>query len=283
MLKVATSVFLITICGREQVAQVRGKSIYKITDVALIPLASQSEADKAITSTREHLHRHSKAKGTAEDDTDSESEDDAPSVTDSLLEEPPRSPAQVKDPVTGQRSPTDKRSSVAEDVIQNKGVYGRFANKWFSRKGWSADSRRTQGLSSEEDLAAKNVPKNVNSTGPTEDVDVSNPDQLPSEEKTTPNSVKPQDIPKALDGNKDATTIALLPRVLQTTKMYFSSGNFFFSYDYDLSHGIETQPANASVPLFRQYDPLVSCSQQTTVSLLILCSSSGTSTSSHLS
>lgn len=262
MLRIATSIFLISICGREQVAQVRGKPVYKITDVALIPLASQAEADKAITSTREHLQRHSKARGTGEDDTDSESEDDAPSVTDSLVEEAPPSPTEVKDPVTGQRGPADKRSSVAEDVIKKKGVYGRFADKWFSRKGWSADSRRTQGLSSDEDLAAKNVPKNVDSTGPVEEADASQPDQLPSDEKTMPDSVKPEDIPKALEGDKDATTIALLPRVLQTTKMYFSSGNFFYSYDYDLSHGIASQPTNASVPLFRQYDPLVSRSHQ---------------------
>ncbi|KAF2624903.1 hypothetical protein BU25DRAFT_413079 [Macroventuria anomochaeta] len=255
LLKIATSVFLISICGREQVAQVRDKPIYKITDVALIPLASQSEADKAITSTREHLQRHNKPRGT-EDDTDSESEDDAPSVTDSLVEEAAHAQTEVKDPVTGQRGPADKRSSVAEDVMQKKGVYGRFADKWFSRKGWSAESRRTQGLSSEEDLAAKNVPKNVDSTGPTKETDASKSDKLPSDENTTPDSVKPEDIPKALEGDKDATTIALLPRVLQTTKMYFSSGNFFYSYDYDLSHSIGNQPTNASVPLFKQYDPL---------------------------
>ncbi|KAH6644755.1 SacI homology domain-containing protein [Boeremia exigua] len=256
LLKVATSVFLISICGREQVAQVRGKPIYKITDVTLIPLASQSEADKAITSTRERLHRHSKTRGVGEDDTDSESEDDAPSVTDSLVEDTPHSPIEVKDPITGQRGPADKRSSVAEDVMQKKGVYGRFANKWFSRTGWSADSRRTQGLSSEEDLAAKNVPKNVDSTGPTEEADPSQSHELPSDERTTPDTVKPEDIPKALEGDKDATTIALLPRVLQTTKMYFSSGNFFYSYDYDLSHGIADQSVNTNVPLFKQYDPL---------------------------
>ncbi|KAJ8111179.1 hypothetical protein OPT61_g6166 [Boeremia exigua] len=255
LFKIASSVFLISICGREQVAQIRGKPIYKITDVALIPLASQSQADKAIVSTREHLHRHNKAR-TGEDDTDSESEDEAPSVTDSLVEETPPSPTEVKDPITGQRSPADKRSSVAEDVMQKKGVYGRFANKWFSRKGWSAESRRTQGLSSEEDLAAKNVPKNVDSTGPTEEADPSQSDKLPSDEKLTPDSVKPGDIPKALEGDEHAITLALLPRVLQTTKMYFSSGNFFYSYDYDLSHGIATQPINASVPLFKQYDPL---------------------------
>ncbi|KAF2995246.1 hypothetical protein E8E13_003169 [Curvularia kusanoi] len=256
LLKIATSNFLITICGREQVAQVRGKPIYKITDVALIPLASQSEADGVITSTREHLHRHSKTRAVGEDDTDSESEDDAPSVTDSLVEDGTHTPTEVKDPVTGQRGPVDRRTSVAEDVIQKKGVYGRFADKWFSRKGWSADSRRLQGLRSEEDLAARNVPKNVDSTGPTEEVGATHPDELPSEEKTTPDSVKPEDIPKALEGDTNATTVALLPRVLQTTKMYFSSGNFFFSYDYDLSHGVANQAPNASVPLFKQYDPL---------------------------
>lgn len=255
----------------------RGKPVYKITDVTLIPLASHSEADIAVTSTREHLHRHNKAR-TAEDDTDSGSDDDAPSVTDSLVEDGTHTPTEVKDPVTGQRSPTDKRSSVAEDVIQNKGVYGRFANKWFSRKGWSADKRRTQGLSSEEDLASRNVPKNVDSTGPTEEADASQSDKLPSDEQSTPDSVNPEDIPKALEGEKNATTVALLPRVLQTTKMYFSSGNFFFSYDYDLSHGVAGQPVNANVPLFKQYDPLVSCSCQIFRPPLTPCSSSGINT-----
>jgi hypothetical protein len=40
--------------------------------------------------------------------------------------------------------------------------------------------------------------------------------------------------------------------------MYFSSGNFFFSYDYDLSHAIAVNRPNSSLPLFKQYDPLVS-------------------------
>lgn len=193
-----------------------------------------------------------------EDDTDSESEDDAPSVTDSLVEDGTHTPKEVKDPVTGQKGPVDRRTSVAEDVIQKKGVYGRFADKWFSRKGWSADSRRLQGLRSEEDLATRSVPKNVDSTGPTEEAVATQPDELPSEEKTTLDSVKPEEIPKALEGSTNSTTVALLPRVLQTTKMYFSSGNFFFSYDYDLSHGVANQAPNASVPLSKQYDPLVS-------------------------
>ena len=143
--------------------------------------------------------------------------------------------------------------------MQRKGVYGRFADKWFSRKGWSADSRRLQGLSSDDDLRSKDAPKNVDSTVPKEEGgDPTSPTEPNNSDRSLPDSVQPEDIPKALDGEKDATTVALLPRVLQTTKMYFSSGNFFFSYDHDLSHGVGAQPTNSNIPLFKQYDPLVS-------------------------
>ncbi|KAK7179208.1 hypothetical protein DPSP01_011758 [Paraphaeosphaeria sporulosa] len=55
LLKIATSYFLISICDCEQVAQIRSKPSYKITNVALIPLSSQADADKAITSARDHV------------------------------------------------------------------------------------------------------------------------------------------------------------------------------------------------------------------------------------
>lgn len=258
LLKVATAIFLISITGREHVAQVRGKPIYKITDVSLIPLSSQADADQAIATAREHVQRHNKAQAAGEDDTDSEDEDDAPSVTDSLEEGTPASSV-IIDPVTGQKGPAQRDTSVAADVIQRKGVYGRFADKWFSRKGWSADSRRTQGLSSPDNLAA-NTPKNVESISKDEQNSTASPEghELPSQDKDAPDTVKPEDIPKALQGQKDATTVALLPKILQTTRMYFSSGNFFYSYDYDLSHSIGVSRPNSSLPLFKQYDPLVS-------------------------
>ncbi|KAI4634863.1 hypothetical protein J4E83_002185 [Alternaria metachromatica] len=259
LLKVATSYFLISISDREQVALVRGKPIYKITDVALIPLSSQADADKAIAATRDHLKRRNRAPGLEDDDSDSDSEDGAPSVTDSLVEDSSSTPSEVKDSVTGQKGSAQRKTSVAEDVIQRKGVYGRFANKWFSRKGWSADNRRLQGLSSEENLAAKNVPQNVDSGVPKEEEQPkseSKPDAIPTDDKDISEPVSPEAIPKALGGEKDAATVALLPKILQTTKMYFSSGNFFFSYDYDISHGIGQQQASSSVALFKQFDPL---------------------------
>lgn len=226
----------------------------------MIPLSSQADADKAIVSAREHLQRHNKAGAAGADDSESEDEDDAPSVTDSLVEDSAPASTEVKDPVTGQNGPAKQDTSVAADVMQRKGVYGRFADKWFSRKGWSADSRRTQGLTSEENLAAKKAPANVESL-PKDDETAKTPskgDGLPSIDSKAPDAVSPEEVPKALSGQKDATTIALLPKILQTTRMYFASGNFFFSYEYDLSHGIGEPRPNSSLPLFKQFDPLVS-------------------------
>lgn len=153
-----------------------------------------------------------------------------------------------------------RRTSVAQDVIHKKGMYGRFAERWFSKKGWSSESRRTQGLSSEEDLAITNKKKNVESLLP----DQPNRGEPLAEGKAQtgngtvqPEDVSPTAIPKALEGNKDSATIALLPKILRTTKLYFGSGNFFYSYDYDLSHNISEQQSQSSLPLYSQCDPLV--------------------------
>lgn len=254
ILKVATTSFLISICGRQQVAQIRGKAIYKVTDVALIPLSSQGEAEHAIASAKEHLRRHAKGPATADASSESESEDDETmSAIDSLDDNPP-----ALEGDSGQKLFTDRRTSVAQDVIHNKGLYGRFADKWFSKKGWSAESRRNQGMSSEEDLAISKSTKNVDSTGRDKETVTTKDDKLPAPDDHVPDDVKPEEIPEALSGDKDANTISLLPKILRTTKMYFSSGNFFFSYEYDLSRGIGKQQVQTSLPLYRQSDPLVS-------------------------
>ncbi|KAF9728344.1 hypothetical protein PMIN01_13625 [Paraphaeosphaeria minitans] len=260
LFKIATSYFLLSICDREQVAQIGGKPVYKVTDVALIPLSSQADADNAIVSARDHVQRRRKAQGLGEDEYDSGSDDedeDAYSVTDSLEEEPPAPPTEVKNPITGRRGPADRRTSVAEDVMQRKGIYGRFADKWFSKKGWKTDKRRAQGMSSTQDLQ-KAMSHNVESIlkdegGP---LRPSRPDTLPVETEHLPEPVSPEEIPKALAGDKDNATIALLPKILRTAKMYFASGNFFYSYDYDLSHDVGKQQRSSTVPLYKQFDPL---------------------------
>ncbi|KAF2202827.1 hypothetical protein GQ43DRAFT_439353 [Delitschia confertaspora ATCC 74209] len=258
LLKIASSSFLISICGREQVAQIHGKPIYKITDVSLIPLSSQADADQAIVTANEHLARHNRSSQTGESDEASDnSDDESQSISGDSLDDDVTPPAQeIKDPLTGQKGPMDRRGSVVEDVIGKKGVYGRFADKWFSRKGWSTESRRMQGMSSEDDLTQKNMAKDVDSIMPGEAEQPIRPGAIPVSDNDVKDSVSPGDIPKAMEGSTDSTTVTLLPKILKTAKMYFGSGNFFFSYDYDLSHGIGKQQKNSSLPLYKQFEPL---------------------------
>ena len=48
LLDLVATKYLISITERDQVAQIRGKSVYSIKDVTLIPLSSQSDAEEAI-------------------------------------------------------------------------------------------------------------------------------------------------------------------------------------------------------------------------------------------
>ncbi|OCL04913.1 hypothetical protein AOQ84DRAFT_107100 [Glonium stellatum] len=269
LLKVASVSFLISICGREQVTQIRGKPIYVITDVALIPLSSQAEADKVITATKEHLQRHSKlAESGAEEQSESDDDDATQSIAgdsldESVLDTPPK---EVEtDAVTGQKAGLDKKTSVAEDVIGKKGAYGRFAARWFSKKGWSTEGRRMQGMSSEEDLARKQAQtpsQSAESLVPEEEelaTGPKNPEDAPEAVKKQVDApaVSPEEIPKALAEPGDNSTVTLLPKILRTTKLYFGSRNFYFSYEYDLSRGLGGQASSASsLPLCQQYDPL---------------------------
>ncbi|KAL0259600.1 hypothetical protein SLS55_005337 [Diplodia seriata] len=263
LLQVAKSSFLVAISRRELVAQVRGKPIYAITDVVLIPLASQVEANKAIVQARESIKR---SRGSAASGDDSESESDSDSDTDtssdhltideSLPDSPP--PEAEKDATTA--TARGRRTSVAQDVIGRKGVYGRFAQRWFSRKGWSTEGRRMQGMSSDEDL-----PKRPDSRSP-----APAPQDDPAAAAATAASpvsppasgsdaaVKPvPDLAGNLPQPAGNTSGTLLPKILKTTKLYFSSRSFFFSYDLDLSRSWGKQPeTHSSLPLFKLYDPL---------------------------
>ncbi|GME25158.1 Synaptojanin [Neofusicoccum parvum] len=263
LLQAAKSSFLIAISRRELVAQVRGKPIYVVTDVALIPLASQAEANNAIAQARESQKRHRGSEGNGEDsgsesdtDTDTDTSSDHLTVDESLPDTPPQEAE--KDATTA--TALDQRTSVAEDVIGRKGVYGRFAQRWFSRKGWSAEGRRMQGMSSDEDLAQK--PKSRSPAPAPQDepaaaaATASSPVSPPASGFAA--TVKPtQELAENLPKPSDNTTGTLLPKILKTTKLYFSSRSFFFSYDFDLSRSLGKQrETHSSLPLFKLYDPL---------------------------
>ena len=243
ILTVGPSSYLITVSSRKQVALMFGKPVYVITGVALIPLSSQSDAVKVIEQTKQALkkgpstaHKGDEVPGNNDtsDDEDHQS-DHVPATEDDDPIIPP-TPQSKGDHPDDQQGAKKADSSVAVDVIGRQGQYGRFAERWFSRKGWAVDKRRNLGLSA--DVAGKEPATNLDqskeakSKGGIEE-------QLPNEQP---------EISK---------TANLLPKMLQTTKMLLSSESFFFSYEYDITRRLGDHTKSADLPLYKSVDPLV--------------------------
>ncbi|KAF2085390.1 hypothetical protein K490DRAFT_46925 [Saccharata proteae CBS 121410] len=267
LLQVANASFLISISERELVAQIRGRPIYVITDVALIPLSSQAAATEAISHARETLKRHTKENG-SDFESESDSEPDDASASDSLSVDETATPVQEEENAATAATKLDrKRTSVAQDVIGKKGVYGRFADRWFSKRGWSSEGRRMQGMSSDEDLSRpstgsktpaspRSAPQDSANAGGTAK-QVSSP--LSPDGSRNDAAIKPaEEVSANLPEPSGNTTNTLLPKILRTTKLYFSSRSFFFSYDYDMSRSLAQQSdsTSSSLPLFKLFDPL---------------------------
>lgn len=147
--------YLITIVRRQQVAQIRGCPVFVVTDVAVTPCTSQSDANESIRQTAKLLQARfpdTRSEAAESSDGDSDASD--------------RVPDDDADSETDAAKPEAERSSVAEDVIRRRGSYGRFAQSWFSNSGWTMDQRRSMGMSisspvpapdSEEAPAAQDV------------------------------------------------------------------------------------------------------------------------------
>lgn len=227
LLTVSKTSFLISITRREEVALIHGKPIYVITEVAITPLTSQKEASKSVEDTATSLRK--RASGTdSETESDSDDQEDNVEAVNDDVEDLPEDD-QHKSASHG------RSSSVAEDVIRNKGGYGRFAQKWFSKNGWTADRKRGLGLSGSESPH----------TAPKKDI--------------------AGDIPEvALDEGDDKTrdhpdsAETMIPKLLKTTSLLFgSSRSFFFSYDHDLTRSyVNTKTSSVDKSLHTEVDPL---------------------------
>ncbi|KAF4978738.1 hypothetical protein FZEAL_4931 [Fusarium zealandicum] len=211
--------YLITITRRQQVAQICGYPIYVATEVAVTPCTSQAGAQESIQRTSSHLSRQARDSG--EESENSEEEVELPSRTSDEVED-----AVVEDE---DARPDSARSRVAEDVIRRRGSYGRFAQRWFSRSGWTMDQKRIMGLSNSQSL----------------------PESTTKEVPETPPSKTPdEDSNKAPLGEPE-----LLPKLLRTVQVLFgSSRSFYFSYDYDLTCSLAKGPVppNNEAPLHTQ-------------------------------
>ncbi|KAL8693432.1 MAG: hypothetical protein Q9218_001742 [Villophora microphyllina] len=240
LLNIARVSYLICISGRQTVAQIRGFPVYVITSVALVPLSSQSDATKAIERSQKEVQAQNNDQsqnGVTESDT---SADKAGNRSDDhVTDESPKQPQALSPHDSSRRRSQEASKSVAQDVIGRKGQYGRFAERWFSKKGWTSERRRVQGMSADDErksetartratsnpVRTENVSQGVSGTNGAED--------MPAEEAS-------QHGGELLPQESDVTS-NLLTRLLRTTKMLFASQSFFYSYDYDITRRLGDQ------------------------------------------
>ena len=266
LLTVAPVSYLVAILSREQVALVRGYPIYVITDVALIPLSSQTDAEKAIIQAQASLkksgqHGASSPDGDTSDDDEAHVEAGQHEHEDQAL--PVSSGSSTKEGSSAAHPlGSASTSSVAEDVIGKKGQYGRFAERWFSRKGWTAEKRRMQGMSvdgieepgmsSGQATALNDPPSKSTSPGTTLDgaknIDQpSDPENPIIADKSDTSDISPVNV-----------TNTLLPKLLRTTRMLLGSRSFYFSYELDITRRLGTNDQKGpEIQLYKSVNPLV--------------------------
>ncbi|KAG5995375.1 hypothetical protein E4U52_008415 [Claviceps spartinae] len=203
--------YLITITRRQQVAQVLGHPIYVVTGVAIIPCSTKKEADESVCRTATSLRKETPDDLNADGDSSDEDVETHDATTDEV----------EKSVVDGDGVPsTPSRSSVVEDVMRRRGSYGIFAQRWFSKSGWTMDQRRSLGLS----ISGTSSP-----TGTGEDVP-------PVAKITTEEDSQAQNQPTEL-----------LPKLLRTMQIFFgSSRSFYFSYDVDLTRSPTRQSLSSN-------------------------------------
>lgn len=281
LLSIPSGSWLIAITKRSPVAEIKGRQIFVISDIALIPLHSQSEAEEAIARAKAKMAPKKTSSGLIfEGDSDSDA-DSVISSDDELPDDTPRRPPHQR----------TKSSTIAEDVIGKKGVYGRFAERWFSKRGWQVDSNRRQGLSGNEEDK-----KNDNESFPMKRMKSYNGEKDSTSGSDTPNSPPASEnsgpVASELDakaqqsqGEKTLTgdstgakaptdpdkptqpvvdeekvedvAASLTPKLLRTTKILLaSSRSFYFSYDYDITRSVVKQepPSSSDIPLHKKVD-----------------------------
>lgn len=197
---------------KEQVAQIFGKPIFLIKDIAILPLSSQLDAEKAIRQVQKSLEN---AKG---EDLESESSDEG-ERGDERVEAEPQDELMSAPTVPGADESstsisTPAATNVAQNVMERRG-YGRFASEWLSR-------RTSTGLAGTK-------------TDPQAEATSLSPDEKRDAIGTSATTV---------DLARHNAVAPMLPRVLRTTKLLFKSRSYYFSYDVDITNRLGSTAVN---------------------------------------
>ncbi|PLB48862.1 hypothetical protein P170DRAFT_383197 [Aspergillus steynii IBT 23096] len=247
LLSVASHSFLISITQRQQVAQIHGKPIYAITDVAIIPTSSQSDAHHAIAQAKEHLKEETGQDDIASEDSMSDTETEGGATDISSV---PASPVRESFHTRGQSV-----SSIAEDVIGKKVPFGRFAANWLSRKTLGLPGLGTVGQDTSDILLGDM--KGVSTKQESSEASSNEQDKPAPAPETKIIDYAVPEAPNTSSSSSDPT-VGLLPKLLRYTKLLFASHNFFFAYDHDLTrHAGAQEPSRTDhLPLHKAVDEL---------------------------
>ncbi|KAL2414232.1 Phosphatidylinositide phosphatase SAC2 [Exophiala dermatitidis] len=249
LLSIASTSFLIAITQREQVAQIFGKPVFVITDIALLPLSSQSEADTAITAanTGSAARTSNEESGSVVEDSESELSDAEGDDDDGSLssDTEPQTPVDKKQ---GTLHRSSSATSIARDVWNSRVQYGRFASQWFSRRGWGAAGKNPSSTS--------NTDKDDTATEPTTSEGGAVADAAAAANRLEPKDDGMPEDEQAEQVMTDGSIKDALPKILRTTKMILTSGGFFFSYDFDLTRRLAVTKGATKAPSPESLDPL---------------------------
>jgi hypothetical protein len=204
------------------VAQIFGKPVFVITGVAFTPLTSQLDATKAIT---EAVAAQEKIES-IEHDTDSSNESDVESVHEPQTPGDPIDSSPTHDDGNGRplQSKSSSGTSIVRDVIINRAQYGKVASQWFSKKGWTQGRKDPAAPPSSEQQQSN---KGGSLSG--------DQDLKPADERS---EIEAGDVPGK---PSQEAAVALIPKILNSTRLILTSRSFFFSYDIDITHRMGTR------------------------------------------
>lgn len=241
--------YLVSITRRKQVAVIRGHPVYVITEVALTPCSSYNDASEAVAKTA--VQPQSKEAGeSAGDDTDTEAGDDTDTDAASIKSDEVPTDDERPDAPDGSKP---SATSVAKDVMNRRGSYGRFAQRWFSSSGWTLEQKRSMGLSQSEENVNNAVDKAA-------DGNIPGDSKTPAATKEDTTSSEAAGVPVEDAKEEKLAPPALLPKLLRTTQILFgSSQSYFFSYEYDITRSLSRQREATPLgdtPLHQKTDPM---------------------------
>jgi hypothetical protein len=244
------------------VASIAEKPVYCISEVAMLPLASQVDAEKAIIKARDSQLRY--ANSSEETMTDVSDDEDIISLADEehVVADPDPEPAPVdQTPKEGMTTP----STVSQQTAARSVLFGRFAERWMSIRG-AAPRVRTTAV---QDPTTESA--NTSQNG----LDAHNPDLLQPDYTQTPISnartvtddttvdfvpleSETKQVPAPIS-KLEKVPMSLIPKLLRTSRFLFGSKNFFFSYDHDISRRV-SDDANQqdTLELYESFDRSVS-------------------------